>query len=179
MRVSATSKKYAQALGDVALEMNQEAIAGEQVREFAASCEQSRDLSEALANPVLPLKVKQTIVSSLVEKAGYLPIVKNFLLVLIERNRMKQLSEISAAYQQVLDERAGILQVDVASARELSAGNRKRIEETMAGVTGRKVRLSYTIDQSLIGGLKLQVGSTVFDGSVKAELENLSRQLSF
>jgi F-type H+-transporting ATPase subunit delta len=97
---------------------------------------------------------------------------------LLEKGRLEQIEEVFAAYQAVLDEKAGVVRVDVASAHELAETDQKRIAAAMKKVTGKDVKLSYSVDDELIGGLRLQVGSTVYDGSVLSSLENLRHRMA-
>ena len=175
--LSSTAAKYASALADVAFEQGVSERVGEEIAGFLELDTPHEELQETLANPALPLDVKQNIVRGIAGKAGYHRSVLNFLLVLLERNRIGQLTEILDAYSWVLDERAGIVQIDVLSAYPLGAATKKRLEETMTKVTRKQVKLEYRIDASLIAGLKLQVGSTVFDGTIQTELDQLRRQL--
>lgn len=175
--LSSTALKYASALADVAFEQGVSEKVGEELTGFLEIATAHEGLQETLASPVLPLDVKQNIVRGIAGKAGYHRSVLNFLLVLLERNRTGQLAEIMEAYGWVLDERAGIVRVDVLSAYPLGAAMKERLEETMTKVTRKQVKLKYRIDVSLIAGLKLQVGSTVFDGTIQTELDQLRRQL--
>ena len=175
--LSATATKYASELADVVFEQGISERVREELAGFLEWMTDHQKLRETLASPALPLDVKQSIVREIADKSGYHRSVLNFLLVLLERNRIGQLAEIMDAYNWVLDERAGIVRVDVFSAYPLGTAMKKRLEETMVQVTRKQVKLAYQIDESLIAGLKLQVGSTVFDGTIQTELDQLRRQL--
>jgi len=175
--LSSAATKYASALAEVAFEQGVSERVSEELAEFLELGTAHQELQETLANPTLPLDVKQNIVRGVADKAGYHRSVLNFLLVLLERNRVQQLAEILDAYAWVLDDRAGIVRVDVLSAYPLGRAMKKRLEETMIQVTRKQVKLEYRTDASLIAGLKLQVGSKVFDGTIQTELDQLRRQL--
>jgi F-type H+-transporting ATPase subunit delta len=175
--LSATATKYASALADVVFEQGVSERVRDELAGFLEWMTDHEELRETLASPALPLDVKQNIVREIADRSGSHRSVLNFLLVLLERNRIGQLTEIMDAYDWVLDERAGIVRVDVLSAYPLGPAMKKRLEETMIQVTRKQVKLAYQIDESLIAGLKLQVGSTVFDGTIQTELDQLRRQL--
>lgn len=177
--VSSTAYKYAEALGDVAIETGlSPEKAGEHLGSFVETYKGSKDLQAALLVPSYPLSVKQGIVREISQVLKLEKIVLNFLLVLLEKGRLKQIEEVFTAYQAVLDNKAGVVSVDVASAHELAETDQKLIAAAMKKVTGKDVKLSYSVDENLIGGLRLQVGSTVYDGSVLSSLEQLRHRMA-
>lgn len=176
--ITSTTMKYAKALGEVAFEVGiAEKVAG-QLTDFAKLMDESRELADAVANPAYPLTVKQEIVRKVAARMKLEPIVLNFLLLLVERNRIAQLESMRDGYQRVLDDHAGVVQVSVVSTYELSDTVRKGLDRALRRLTGEKVRLEYRKDESLIGGIKLQIGSTVYDGSVRTQLDHLRQELS-
>ncbi len=176
--ITSATMKYAKALAEVAFEVNTaEKVAG-QLTEFAQVVDESRELADALANPAFPLAVKQEIVRKVAVRMKLEPIVLNFLLLLVERDRIAQLESMREGYRRVLDDHAGVVQVSVVSPRELSDTVRKGLERALRRLTGEKVRLEYRLDESLIGGIRLQIGSTVYDGSVRTQLDHLRQELS-
>jgi len=76
-----------------------------------------------------------------------------------------------------LEERAGIITAKITSARELADGEKSGLQASIEKMTGRKVKLEFDIDENIIGGVVTRVGSTVYDGSVRTQLENLKQQL--
>jgi len=175
---SPTAAKYAEALVDVAAETGSEKKVGSELDHFAELLEGSTELRDVMRGPAYPLAVKQGVLREVAESAGLSVTLTNFLLLLVERNRLGQLDEMREAYQRCLDDRAGVVQVDVYSVDELDAKVRERLKATFARLTGRQVRLAFRRDDGLIGGLKIHVESTVYDGSIKAELEGLRRDLA-
>jgi len=177
--VSSTTYKYAEALADVAAETGLSLeTALKQLRSFVDTYLENEELRTVLQVPAYPLSVKQGIVRELSGALKLDKIVLNFLLVLLEKGRIEQIEEVFAAYQSVLDDKAGVVSVEVESAFELSAEDRKRIAEAMKKVTGKDVKLSYSVDEELIGGLRLKAGSTVYDGSILSSLEQLRNRMT-
>ena len=177
--VSSTAYKYAEALADVAAEAGLPVEkAGAQLESFLETYKGSEELRSSLLVPSYPLSVKQGIVREISQVLKIEKIVLNFLLVLLEKGRLEQIEEVFSAYQAVLDNKAGVVRVDVASAHELAAADQKSIAAAMKKVTGKDVKLSYSVDENLIGGLRLQVGSTVYDGSILSSLEQLRHRMA-
>lgn len=176
--VSSTSYKYAEALADVAVETG---LSLETVRTqldgFLDLFSKNEELRSSLLVPAYPLSIKQGIVREISKKLKMEKIVLNFLLVILEKGRIEQIEEIVTAYQSVLDDKAGVVSVDVKSAYQLSSEEQRRLEEAMKKVTGKDVKLSYSVDEELIGGLRLQVGSKVYDGSILSSLEQLRSRM--
>jgi len=176
--VSSTSMKYARALAEVASELG----TAEQVRigleAFRETFHAHQGFREVLFNPGIPLVAKQNIVGKVARKMGLADSLVNFLFVILERSRLHLLDEFAESYQEVLDEQAGIARVEVAASHPLETGEREQLREAMSAITGKNVKLSYEVDESLLGGVRLQVGSTVYDGTIRSQLEELRRQLA-
>jgi F-type H+-transporting ATPase subunit delta len=104
--------------------------------------------------------------------------VRNFIAVLIDKGRMRFLDEIVAEFSHELNQRLGFAEAEITTTRELTAGERSALEADLAKVTGKKIRARYDQDLSIIGGAVARVGSTVYDGSLKGQLEKLREQLT-
>ena len=98
--------------------------------------------------------------------------------MLLKNQRLSQLREVVDRFGQVLDERSGVIAASVTTARPISEELRDALQQTLAEATGKKVRLSFTTDETIIGGLVARIGSTIFDGSVQGNLERLSEELA-
>ena len=106
------------------------------------------------------------------------PPLRNFLGLLIDRNRLDLLDEITATYETLLDERLGIVKARVTSALELDSKQKDLVATRLEALTGKKVRMEVSVDPSLIGGLVAQVGSTIYDGSIRQQLETFRNSLT-
>jgi len=102
----------------------------------------------------------------------------SFLRVLLKNQRLSQLRVIVERFGHVLDERAGVVAADVTTARALPEDLRKTLHDALTAATGRTVRLSFTTDESIIGGVIARIGSTIFDGSVESHLNRLAEGLA-
>jgi F-type H+-transporting ATPase subunit delta len=153
-----------------------ESAAGE-LRAFEAALKESKELRHVLLSPAISPARKRAVIDGLAGPAGASRPVRNFLKVVADHRRTAALGEIIEAFQLLIDERMGLLRVDVASARELSPGQREELSRGLEAATGKRVWLKLTVDPELIGGVTARVGSTVYDGSVRGRLRALARRL--
>src|SRR5205807_3237 len=102
--------------------------------------------------------------------------VRNFVAVLTDHRRLPLFGEILKQLEQELDERQGFAEAQISSARQLSDPEKQALEAEITKMTGKKVRAHYAQDASLLGGAVVQVGSTIYDGSVKSQLERIREQ---
>jgi len=109
---------------------------------------------------------------------GVHPLAQNFLAVVLEHDRFVLLGEIVEAFELLLNERMGIVVAEVSSARELGDAEKQALETALRQRTGKQVQMSYSLDPALIGGVTAQVGSTIYDGSVRGQLERLRAELA-
>jgi F-type H+-transporting ATPase subunit delta len=176
--MSAITSRYARAFVDVVLAQKLDpAKVRQEVEDFAGIVRSSAELRNVLDNPAVPHPQKIRLLDSLVAQAGASHPVRNFLAILMEKRRLHQLPEIAAQIQAEINERLGIAEAEVISARELAADERGALESEIAKVTGKKVQASYRQDKSVLGGAVVKVGSTIFDGSVRGRLARIRQTL--
>ncbi len=177
---SAVATRYARALVGLATRPGVGPAADCLLEEMAAF-DQALAVTPALRNVLLSPAVapaqKRALVTRLSQKLGISDLVRRFLLVVIERRRLKLLGEIREAVEGLLDDKLGAVRVDVVSARQLSDTQREALVAGLAVLTGHKPRPRFRVDPELIGGLVARIGSTIYDGSVRGQLEALKRRL--
>jgi F-type H+-transporting ATPase subunit delta len=103
---------------------------------------------------------------------------RNFLFVLTDHRRITMLTEVLEAFDLLSDERLGFTRAEISSARELDRGQRDAVSHEFERLTGKKVRMRYAVDGGLLGGLVARIGSTVYDGSVRGQLQALGKRLA-
>ena len=130
-----------------------------------------------MENPSIPGDRKRAVLKVVAQKMGITPQVRNFISVVTDHRRLPLLAEIVKELQQELNNRMGIADAEVISARKLNEDEAKLLEAQIAKLTGKHVRASYRLDPSLLGGARVQVGSTIYDGSVSEQLERMREQL--
>jgi F-type H+-transporting ATPase subunit delta len=172
------SGEYATALADVALASGHpETLRGE-VRFFAELAAGSADLRNFLSSPAITRAQKHDLLEKLVTRAGGSTELRNFLFLLVDHHRANILGEIAHDFENILLRRLGVAEANVTSARELSAAQKEKLAGTLATVTGKKIEARYTVDPALVGGLVVRIGSTIYDGSVRAQLEQIAARLN-
>lgn len=169
---------YARAFADVVIGSRLDAARTlSEAQQIAALADQSKELREVWDNPSIPAEQKRAVLDAIVQRAGISRPVRNFLAVLIDKGRTRFLSEIVKQFAHDLNERLGIAEAEVTTARELSKQERAELESDLSRVTGKAIRAKYEQNPALLGGAIARVGSTVYDGSVKGQLERIRQQL--
>ena len=176
MTHSAVATRYANALADV-VNTAAESTLGE-LRAFESVLASSSELQNALDTPAVAPSRKRAVVGRLADNLKLSRVTRNFLFVLIDHRRIASLADIVQSFETVADERLGFARADVTSARELAEPQRKQIGAHLERLSGKRIRARYSVDDSLIGGVVARIGSTVYDGSVRGQLNSLGKRLS-
>ena len=135
------------------------------------------DLRRVWENPAVPAEQKRKLLDAIVQREGIERHVRNLVAVLIDHRRMQFLARIVEQLEKELDARLGFAEAQITSARELGDAEKRALEAQIEKVTGKKVRAQFGLDASLLGGAVVRVGSTIYDGSVKGQLEKIQRKL--
>jgi len=138
----------------------------------------SPDLRRVWDNPSIPGDQKRKLLDAIAAREGVLKPVRNFVAVLIDHRRIAALREIAKQVELEMDRRLGLAEAEVTSARELSTDERRQLESQMERLTGKKVRAKYATDGKLLGGAVVRLGSTIYDGSVRGQLQKMKERLS-
>ena len=178
MSLQAIARRYATALADVVIEKGEASEVQAELREWEAMVSQAPELREVFANPTIPHDQKRAVLIELIRRTKVRPTTANFLQLLLKNQRLTELPEINARFEQILDERAGVVAAQVITARAISSDIRETIQSKLKGLTGKKVRVDFQTDADIIGGLVTRIGSTVYDGSIRTQLELLSIKLA-
>ena len=178
MSLQTVARRYAAALADVTTERREEREVQGELDHWATMIESNPQLKEVFANPTVAYDQKQKLLEDLIARTRVRETTASFFRVLLRNQRIAQLRDIAERYGQVLDERAGVVAANVTTARPLPEDLKNSLHETLIAATGRKVRLSFTTDEAIIGGVVARIGSTIYDGSVQNELERLSESLA-
>ncbi len=177
----AVASRYARALADLVLDPAK-GLAPQTATGDLAAFEQvvsaSPELRSVLLSPAVTPSRKRAVVTRLAGQLGVSRLVKNFLYVLIDHRRTGMLPEVREAFQALIDERTGTVEADVTTARPLAAEQREAVSARLGRVTGKQVRCKFSLDEDLIGGVVTRIGSTIYDGSVRGQLDALRRRLT-
>jgi F-type H+-transporting ATPase subunit delta len=172
------ARRYARALLDVAAEANRTDAVADQLATFVKALEHNRELSDVFLNPAYTRGQRNHVVESLIGMMGSVePVLANTLRLLVDRNRLIYLPDIARVYRDMADARAGRVRGHVTSATKLSPDALEMLRKNLQQITQRNVILEAHEDPTLLGGVSAQVGSVLFDGSVRTQLEQLRREL--
>jgi F-type H+-transporting ATPase subunit delta len=182
--MSVFASRYARAFADVIFDsksgethLNAADVQG-QLGDFTSAWAESADLREVFLDPTFAAEQKIAILDKLNARLGMAHPVRNFIAVLIDHGRMKDYGEIVAELKRELNRRLGISEVEVTSARALNDSERQELKSQIAGLAGTQVQAAFREDGSLLGGIIVRIGSTVYDGSVRGRLERLRTELT-
>lgn len=173
----AIASRFARALADIVTAPEAADDAVGKLRAFEDLQRSSPELRNILISPAVSARKKKAAVTRFAAELGFSPILKNFLFVLIDHRRTAMLGEIIASLEAQLDERRGIVRAKIHSARPLEAAQRQEVEAALGRATGKQVFGQYAVDESLLGGLVARVGSRVYDGSVRGQLQAMRVRL--
>lgn len=177
--MASVTSTYARAFADVVfaqqLDPEKTLQEAQSVAQLAAG---SRELREVWEAPSIPAEQKRALLDAVVARAGFSRPVRNFVAVLMDHRRIKFLDPIVKEFEQELNRRLGFVEAQITSARDLGEAERNTLEAQVAKLTGHKVRARYAQDGSLLGGAIVKVGSMIYDGSVKGQLERIREAIS-
>ena len=177
--MASVASTYARAFADVVLSAHLDAnrvIGG--LRRVSGLLAESVDLRRVWENPAVPAEQKRKLLDAIVHQDGIERHVRNLVAVLIDHRRMHFLEQITRQLEKELDARMGFAEAHITSARELGDPEKRVLEAQVEKVTGKKVRAHFALDASLLGGAVVRVGSTIYDGSVKGQLEKIREAIS-
>jgi F-type H+-transporting ATPase subunit delta len=170
--------RYAHAFEQVVVANKLDAAAAlSQLRDFAGTFSGSADLREVLLDPSIPKEQKLGLLDAIGGKIGMFPQVRNFVAVITEHDRLHELNEIIAEYATAADEQSGIADAEITTALPLNDQDRVQLEAEVGKLAGGNVRAVYHQDATLLGGVIVKLGSTVYDGSVRGQLAQLKQTL--
>lgn len=170
MSTQTIARRYAKALLQIAVEHNDVECFHRELEQFAGALAAGTDAWQVFLDPAVPVATKRAIVKSIADQLALSPIMVNFLLLLIDRQRLVALRAIMECYRQLADEHEGIVRTMVTSARPLAVEQVAALQQALQSRTGRTIHLTVENDPSLIAGIVARIGDTVLDGSIKAQL---------
>jgi len=168
------ARRYAEALYQIA-------VSEKAVDDFALSLQNLRqalggDVLRALRNPGIPLRARRAAIDA--ATAGEPKAIRSLLDLLLDRERVELFPQIATAYADLVERRAGIVKGRITTATPLSASDREALIGRLERSSGKKIRATFAVDETLIGGAKVQVGDRLIDSSLKAQLDELRRELA-
>ena len=174
------TSRHARAFADVVFEQKLDITATlAQLQSLAAIFDTSEDLRKVWESPAVPADQKRKLLDSIIARMEGVPrALRNFLAVLIDHSRIAALPQVVKQLETEFNLRLGRIEANVSSARVLSEAERAKLVAQISSLTGSVVSARYSIDPELLGGAVVRVGSTVYDGSVRGQLQKIREQLS-
>lgn len=177
--MSVLSLRYAHAFASVTASSHLDTAAvQQQLNDFSGTLAGSHELREVLMNPSIANEQKLKVLDAIAARIGMFPQVRNFVAVIVEHQRLEELHEILAEYHNVVDEQLKLAEAEITTAHPLNDQDRVELETQVAKLVGSRVRATYHQDATLLGGAVVRIGSTVYDGSIRAQLQQLKQRLA-
>jgi|ERR1700722_13752993 F-type H+-transporting ATPase subunit delta len=177
--MASVASTYARAFADVVLGAHLDANrALTELRAIAKLLNESSELRRVWENPAIPAEQKRAVLDAISQRDGISRQVRNLIAVLIDHRRVHFLAPVIRQLEKELDARLGFAEADITSARPLGDTEKREFEAQVGKLTGKKVRAHYAQDASLLGGAILRIGSTIYDGSVRGQLEKMKEAIS-
>ncbi len=167
------AKRYAKALFEIAQEEDAIESIYDELKGFSSLLKGSKDLAEFFANPVFDSSDKGAVMGDILKETKVSAITSNFLKLLVDKRRINAIGQIEECYRRYMDDVLNKVRIDVKTAFPLSGELSVRIKKQMEGLTGKNVEMVINEDPSLLAGVVIGVGDTLYDGSVRAQLNSI------
>ncbi len=177
MSTSAIAKRYARALVGIGAEQKMVEQFGEELARVREAFATEEFLRLILESPTFPLAKKSAILADLIDALKISDGMRAFLGLLLEKDRLRFLSQIEQTYRQLADDLAGVQRARVVSATELDDKQRQAIKAGLEKQTGKSIELTVEVDAELIGGIQVEIGGRLFDASLKTQLKRIEDTL--
>jgi|SRR5687767_2796569 len=178
MSLRTSANRYAKALFDVALQEKADlAQVDRDLQAVVAMIEASPDLAQASNRGTVTEEKRKSLIEAVSKAMTLTAPVTKLLVLLAQSRKLNLLPDLEQAYRERLLAHQNIVRAEVTSAAPLSPDKTKALEESLAKVTGKKVELSVSVDPELLGGVVATIGSTVYDGSVRTQLQRMRQEL--
>jgi F-type H+-transporting ATPase subunit delta len=174
---AAISLRYARALVELAEQVDRLEAVASGLEQLSMLCEEHHELQAVMNHPGFSAQQRTAVFNELMKRLNLDELLRPFMGLVIEKDRLPALRGISGAVQNLTDQRLGRVRALAVSASELSEAQRQAVAKALEAKVGQKIVLEAEVDPSLIAGLQVQIGSELYDGSVKGRLDRLGRQL--
>lgn len=177
--MASVASRYARALVEVVLEHKIDGdVARQQLREMVGAVHQSLELRRVWESPAILPEQKRAVLDAIAAKIGAVKPIRNFMAVIIDHRRIGMLDDMVRVFETELDAQLGVAEVQVSSARPLSPQEQQQVESRVYQMSAKQIRATYVVKPELLGGVVVRVGDTIYDGSVRGQLEKMRQDLS-
>ncbi|MGD8376315.1 MAG: ATP synthase F1 subunit delta [Acidobacteriota bacterium] len=178
MSLRAIARNYARALSDTLPEVDLVRRVEAELTELARAFHDTPELRTFLAGPLVPRERKRKAADELLSSAGASKETIGFVRLLIDRHRIGLMEEVAEEFSEIAQERLGVVDAEVVSAKPLSEELRTRTVRSLGRLTGREVRARFRTDPSVLGGIRTRVGDTIYDGSLRGRIDRLRERFA-
>lgn len=176
--MAAIANRYAQALAEVSFKLGQHEAVERELEQFGQLLDGNRELSAFYEDPAIGPARKKAATSQLLARLGFCKTAGNFIHVLVERDRMGYFNEMLEAFRQGVRDRLGIVEVGVTTSTEIGQPLRDQLTRNLEQLSGKRVQLRFRTDPQILGGVITRLGNTIYDGSVRQQLQQMKERLS-
>ena len=177
MKGGAAARRYAKALMDLARRDGIVAEIGEQLQQHQALLHANAQLQRVLENPGIDVQVKTSILTTIFEHTQAVLLLRRFLLLLVEKDRIRQLDSICMQYARMADEELHRIVAQVTTAVALDTQQRQAVTQKLAVATQKDVVLETQVDPAILGGLVVRINNVIVDGSLRGQLARIHQAL--
>jgi F-type H+-transporting ATPase subunit delta len=177
MSVLTVSRRYAEAMVDVAISRNEVESIDNELRVFGEMVKSSRELHDLFASPIVSPADKLSVLDALISRLNIGQMTANLLRAMLKHYRLHYAPEVYEQFRRKMNERRGLIVAEVASPIEVGAAEQASLGRTIEQMTGKQVEFKFNTDPSLIGGVVTRIGSVVYDGSVRTQLQTIKERL--
>jgi ATP synthase F1 delta subunit len=175
--ITTIANRYGRALADVVLEKGEQPEVQAELRSFVTMFAENPQLQEVFANPTVTQQQQRALLNAIIARVRPKNTTSNFLQVLLKNYRLQHLPDIYQAFARILDERLNIISAEVTTALPISTQEQAVLNDKLRKLTGKEVRLKFIVDANIIGGVSTRIGSQIYDGSIRNQLEQLRLQI--
>ena len=177
MSVTAIARRYAEALADIAISSSTAEQVDHDLKTFADLVETNKEFRTLLASPIISQKDKLKILERVIDLLGPQEVIANLLKLLLSRYRLHHVATVYREFRREMNDREGVVLAEVTTAEPIPSDLIEMLQKRFNDLTGKLVEMHFKVDPSLIGGAVTQIGSMVYDGSIRAHLDLLKHQM--
>jgi F-type H+-transporting ATPase subunit delta len=174
---SKVTRRYAKALMNLGREDGRYEQYGKELQEFSRFCRDYQEFGDVIGNRVFSVEERKKILEVVLERSGFSDLMKNFLNLLLDKNRIGAIEQISMHYERLTDEISNIARAEVMTPSPLGTAAQDKLKKALGDLTKKEIKMEIREDESLIGGVIVKIGDMVLDGTVKAQLQGLKESL--
>ena len=178
MASGSIARRYARALMGIGVDNKNFETLGRQVSALAEAMKISPELSQTLSNPAFPRSDRKKVLEAILSRLGAAPAVRNFTLLLLDRERLAALPDIARELKAMIDEHVGRVNAVVTSAKPLSDAQMSQLKASLEKLSGKQVQIEHREDPEILGGVVAKVGDIVYDGSLRTQLSQMRERLA-